>query len=135
MKTMENRKVKIKITTLSTGNPVSVIKGEGGFRSQSGKALLSLTHDDGSKTAFIITENRILLSRTADVYSFKIPITAGEKTNGITGEESTFTVLGKVAEFETDNKGGRIFVNYTLPDLSDTPTEFKVDTEFEFFKI
>lgn len=129
---MENRKVKIKITTLSTGNPISVIKGEGSFRSKESKALLSLTHDDGSKTAFIITDNRILLSRTADVYSFKIPITAGEKTNGITGEESTFTVLGKVTEFETDNKGGRVFVSYTLPNLTDTPTEFKVEGEFKF---
>lgn len=129
---MEKRKVRIKITTVSTGNPVNVIKGEGFFQSQDKKALLSLTHNDGSKTAFIITENRILLSRTADVYSFKIPVTAEEKTLGITGEESTFTVLGKKAEFETSKKGGRISVHYTLPDLSDTPGEFKVETEFEF---
>ena len=130
---MENR-IKLKITTISSSNPVNVIKGEGVFRQKDGKTLVTHQDSDGNKTSFIITDGRILLTRKSPFYQLKIPVTKGEKLHGIMGEESVFTVIGKEACFEVDKKCGRIYVEYTLPDLSDEVTDFKIDAEFEFLK-
>ncbi len=129
---MENKKIKLKITTISSSNPVSVIKGEGSFKRKDEKTLITFTDSENVKTSFIITENRIMLSRTSSLYSLKIPVSQGEKMLGIMGEENTFTVIGKKAEFLTHKTGGSLSAHYCLPDLSDEPTDFEVEVEFTF---
>ena len=125
------KKVKLKITSISTGNPVNVIKGVGTFKEKDGRVLITHT-DEENKTSMIITEDKILLIRRSPLYQLKIPVRANEKTLGIMGEENTFTVLCKVAEYKCDKNRGRVYLEYTLPDLSDEPTDFKVEAEFEF---
>lgn len=126
------KKIKIKITSLSTGNPVNVIKGEGIFREKDGRVLITHTDGESNKTSMIITDGKILLIRRSPFYTLKIPVKSGEKLLGIMGEESTFTVNGKTADYKIDNKCGRVYLEYTLPDLSDEVTDFKVEAEFEF---
>lgn len=128
------KKIKIKITSLSTDNPVNVIKGEGTYREQGGKVLITHTDDDSNKTSMIITKERIMLIRRSPLYTLKIPVIKGKKLSGIMGEESIFTVIGKEAEFERNNKEGRAYIEYTLPDLSEKSTNFKIEAEFEFLK-
>ena len=129
---MENKKIKLKITTISSTSPVSVIKGEGFFRNKDGRTLITFTDSEDIKTSFIITENRIMLFRTSSLYTLKIPVVKGEKLLGIMGKENTFTVIGKKAEFFTHKTGGNISAHYNLPDLSDEPTDFEVEVEFTF---
>ena len=126
------KKIRIKITTVSSSNPVSVLKGEGSFRSKDNKTLITHTDKDNSKTSVIITDGKILLSRKAELYSLKIPVRSEQETLGIMGEENTFKVIGKTSSYEVDNFGGRVYLEYTLPDLSDEPTDFKIDIEFKF---
>lgn len=126
------KKIKLKITTISTGNPVSVIKGEGTYREKDGRVLITQIDGENNKTAFIITEEKIMLIRRSPYYQLKIPVKANEETNGIMGEENIFTVLGKTALFEKSKKSGRAYLEYTLPDLSDESADFKVELEFEF---
>ncbi len=126
------KKIRLKITSISTGNPVNVIKGEGAFREKDGRVLITHSDNEGNKTSMIITEDKILLIRRSPYYELKVPVRAGEKSQGIMGEENTFTVLGKTALFKHDNKRGRVYLEYTLPDLSDESTDFKVELEFEF---
>lgn len=129
---MENKKIKLKITTISSSSPVSVLKGEGVFKSKDGRTLITFTDSEQTKTSFIITENKIMLSRQSSIYSLKIPVVENEKLLGIMGEENTFTVIGKKAEFITHKSGGNISAHYHLPDLSDEPTDFEVEVEFTF---
>ena len=129
---MEKQTVKLKITTISTGNPVNVIKGTGYFREKDGRILITHTDNKNVKTAFMITNDRITLSRSAELYSLKVPVKSGEALLGIMGEENTFSVIGKTAEYERFKTGGKIFLEYTLPDLSDISMDFKVEAEFSF---
>lgn len=128
---MEN-KIKLKLTTISSANPVNVIKGEGIFREKDGKVLITHTDDEQNKTSFIITEDKIILSRKSPFYELKMPVKQNETLLGMMGDEATFSVIGKVAEYSIDNKRGRVYLEYTLPDLSEQSTDFKVELEFEF---
>lgn len=129
---MEKNNIKIKITTISTGNPVSVIKGNGVFREKNGKVLINHIDEENNKTAVIITDEKMLLSRSSEMYSYKIPIKAGETLQGLIGEEQTFTVVGKHSAFNKHKKGGNIEIEYTLPDLADESMDFKVNIDFEY---
>ena len=131
---MEKNNIKIKITTVSSNNPVNVIKGSGVLREGNGKSLLTHTDNENTKTSVIITDDKVLLCRSSNLYSLKIPVKQGETLLGIMGEESTFTVIGKTAEYTRDNKGGNIEIEYTLPDLSDEALNFKVTIDFKFEK-
>lgn len=126
------KKIKFKLTTISTDNPVNVIKGEGVYREKDGRVLITHVDKEENKTSMIITEGKVLLIRRSPLYQLKIPVRAGEELLGIMGEESTFTVIGKIMEFEKDNKRGRVYLEYNLPDLSEKPTDFRVEAEFEF---
>ena len=128
------KKIKLKITTISSNNPVNVLKGEGVYYEKDGKILIKHIDKEGNMTSMIITDEKILLSRKSQYYQRKIPIRENEKTLGIMGEESTFTVLGKTACFHKDEKRGSVKLEYTLPDLSDEVTHFNIDAEFEFLK-
>ena len=129
---MEDKRIKIKITTISTGNPVSDIKEEGTFRSKDGKTLISCVDKEGVKTSFIITDSGISLSRSSQMYSLKIPVREEQITKGMMGDENTFEVIGKTVEFSCFSKGARVYLEYNLPDLSDTPMDFKVEAEIQF---
>ena len=129
---MEDKKIKIKITTISTCNPVSVIKAVGSFRSKDGKTLISCVDNEGVKTSFIITDSGISLSRSSQMYSLKIPVRAEQITKGMMGDENTFEVIGKVAEFTCSKADARVYLEYNLPDLSDEPMDFKVEAEIQF---
>ena len=131
---MEKNNIKIKITTVSSNNPVNVIKGSGVLREGNGKSLLTHTDNENTKTSVIITDDKVLLCRSSNLYSLKIPVKQGETLLGIMGEESTFTVIGKTTEYARDNKGGNIEIEYTLPDLSDEALNFKVTIDFKFEK-
>ena len=131
LKTMEN-KIKLKLTTISSASPVNVIKGEGVFRKKDEKILISHIDDEQNKTSLIITEDKIMLSRKSPFYELKMPVKQGETLLGIMGDEATFSVIGKVAEYSIDKKRGRVYLEYTLPDLSEQSTDFKVELEFEF---
>lgn len=131
---MEKNNIKIKITTVSSNNPVNVIKGSGVLREGNGKSLLTHTDNENTKTSVIITDDKVLLCRSSNLYSLKIPVKQGETLLGIMGEESTFTVIGKTAEYTRDNKGGNIEIEYTLPDLADEALDFKVTIDFKFEK-
>lgn len=133
-KNMEKNNIKIKITTVSSNNPVNVIKGSGVLREGNGKSLLTHTDNENTKTSVIITDDKVLLCRSSNLYSLKIPVKQGETLLGIMGEESTFTVIGKTAEYTRDNKGGNIEIEYTLPDLADEALDFKVTIDFKFEK-
>ncbi|MGN0174075.1 MAG: hypothetical protein ACI39F_06510 [Acutalibacteraceae bacterium] len=133
-KNMEKNNIKIKITTVSSNNPVNVIKGSGVLREGNGKSLLTHTDNENTKTSVIITEDKVLLCRSSNLYSLKIPVKQGETLLGIMGEESTFTVIGKTAEYTRDNKGGNIEIEYNLPDLADEALDFKVTIDFKFEK-
>ena len=126
------KKIKIKITSISTDNPVNVIKGVGSYREKDGKVLITHTDDEGNKTSMIITEGKILLIRRSPIYTLKVPVKPQEELLGLMGEESTFTVIGKVAEFEKNDKRGRVHLEYTLPDLAEKSTDFKIEAEFSF---
>lgn len=126
------KKIKLKLTTISSTNPVNVIKGEGFFREMNGKILITHTDSEQTKTSFIITDEKIILSRKSPFYELKMPVKQNETLLGIMGDEATFSVVGKQAEYEFNNKYGKVYLEYTLPDLSEQSTDFKVDLEFEF---
>ena len=126
------KKIKIKITSISTENPVNVIKGVGSYREKDGKVLITHTDGENNKTSMIITEGRVLLIRRSPFYTLKIPVEPQEKLLGLMGEENTFTVIGKTAEFQKNDKYGRVYLEYTLPDLAEKSTDFKIEAEFSF---
>ena len=126
------KKIKLKLTTISSANPVNVIKGEGFFREKDGKILITHIDNEQNKTSIIITDEKIILTRKSPFYELKMPVKEGETLLGIMGDESTFSVVGKVAKYNIENKHGSIYLEYTLPDLSEQSTDFKIDLEFEF---
>ena len=126
------KKIKSKLTTISSANPVNVIKGEGIFRENNGKILITYIDEEQNKTSFIITDEKIILSRKSPFYELKMPVKQGETLLGIMGDESTFSVVGKLAEYNIESKRGSVYLEYTLPDLSEQSTDFKIDLEFEF---
>ena len=128
---MEKR-IKLKLTTISSANPVNVIKGEGLFKQKDAKILITHTDDEQNRTSFIIVDDKITLTRKSPFYELKMPVKQGETLLGIMGEESTFSVIGKGVSYDIQNKHGRVYLEYTLPDLSEQSTDFKVELEFEF---
>ena len=126
------KKIKLKLTTISTANPVNVIKGEGFFKEKDGKILITHTDEEQNKTAIMIVDDKITLSRKSQFYELKMPVKENETLLGIMGDENTFSVVGKVAKYEFGDKFGNVYLEYTLPDLSEESTDFKIDLEFEF---
>ena len=126
------KKIKLKLTTISSANPVNVIKGEGIFRENNGKILITHIDEEQNKTSFIITDEKIILSRKSPFYELKMPVKQGETLLGIMGDETTFSVVGTKAEYEINERQGNVYLEYTLPDLSEQSTDFKIDLEFEF---
>ena len=126
------KKIKLKLTTISSANPVSVIKGEGFFKEKNGKILITHTDENENKTSIMITDEKIILSRKSPFYELNMPVKQGETLLGIMGDETTFSVVGIKAEYEINNKYGNVYLEYTLPDLAEQSTDFKIDLEFEF---
>ena len=126
------KKIKLKLTTNSSANPVNVIKGEGFFKEKDGKILITHTDENENKTSIMITDEKIILSRKSPFYELKMPVKKGETLLGIMGDETTFSVVGTKAEYEINERQGNVYLEYTLPDLSEQSTDFKIDLEFEF---
>lgn len=126
------KKIKLKLTTISSASPVNVIKGEGVFKEKDGKILITHIDKSENKTSIMITDEKIILSRKSPFYELKMPVKQGETLLGIMGDETTFSVVGTKAEYETNERQGNVYLEYTLPDLSEQSTDFKIDLEFEF---